>query len=75
MTPQQIIRALETRGISQYRVARLLSEKGAAVSQSTINRIARGETDDPSYRVGIALASLLNEVSAAAPRKRRAAHA
>lgn len=58
MDPQRIVSEIEALGLSQYAMARILRKRGCRISQSTINRIANGETKDPSYRVVSALDDL-----------------
>lgn len=64
MDGSQIIERLKAHGLSEYAIAKRLNELGLSVSQSTVNRIATGETENPSYRVWRALESLLEEIAA-----------
>ena len=65
MDAPQIIEKLKEHGFSEYEIAKRLEAAGHAVSQSTINRIATGETGNPSYRVWRALESFHAEVTSA----------
>lgn len=55
MDARQTIDELKALGLSEYEIAKRLK----TVSQSTINRIATGETPNPSYRVWRELSELL----------------
>jgi transcriptional regulator with XRE-family HTH domain len=59
MDAKQVIDELKTLGLSEYEIAKRLK----TVSQSTVNRIATGETPNPSYRVWRELSSLLAELT------------
>lgn len=58
MDLRRIVHELKTADLSEIEIARRLTEAGTPVSQSTINRIANGETDRTSYLVGKALEKL-----------------
>ena len=59
MDAQQIIAELKALGLSEYEIAKRLK----TVSQSTVNRIATGESADTSYRVWRALSDLLAKLT------------
>jgi transcriptional regulator with XRE-family HTH domain len=59
MDALQIIEKLKARGLSEYAIAKRTEERGTPVSQSTVNRLASGETRNPSYDTFRALESLL----------------
>lgn len=59
MDAKQVIDELKVLGLSEYEIAKRLK----TVSQSTINRIATGETPNPSYRVWRELSDLLAEMT------------
>jgi len=65
MDAKQIIDELKKLGLSEYEIAKRLKN----VSQSTVNRIATGETLDPSYSVWRALSDLLAELTITHPVK------
>lgn len=48
MDPLQIINTLKARGFSEYAIAKRSKELGRPISQSTVNRIATGETTNTS---------------------------
>jgi transcriptional regulator with XRE-family HTH domain len=54
MTPQEIVRALESKGWSQHQIARAIG-----ISQPSLWRIATGITTGPKYYVMDALRELL----------------
>jgi hypothetical protein len=54
MTPQEIVRALEARGMTHHQIA-----KSIGVTQSSIWRIAAGITTGPKYWVMDSLRLLL----------------
>lgn len=59
MDAKQVIDELKALGLSEYEIAKRVK----TVSQSTVNRIATGETTDPSYRVWRELSDLLAEIT------------
>jgi len=59
MDARQIIDELKALGLSEYEIAKRLK----TVAQSTVNRIATGETPNPSYRVWRQLSELLAELT------------
>lgn len=61
MDAKQVIDELKALGLSEYEIAKRLK----TVSQSTVNRIATGETPNPSYRVWRELSGLLAEMTIA----------
>jgi len=61
MDARQIIDELKALGLTEYKIAKRLG----TVSQSTVNRIATGETPNPSYRVWRQLSELLAELTIA----------
>lgn len=61
MDAKQVIDELKALGLSEYEMAKRLPN----VAQSTINRIATGETPNPSYRVWRELSDLLAEITIA----------
>jgi transcriptional regulator with XRE-family HTH domain len=69
MDPKQIIEQLKLLGLSEYEIAKRLSSSDEPVSQSTINRIATGDTANPSYRVWKALSDLLAELNPSSSRE------
>jgi predicted transcriptional regulator len=71
MDAKQIIDELKKLGLSEYEIAKRLKN----VSQSTVNRIATGETLNPSYSVWRALSDLLAELTITHPIKPPAARA
>lgn len=73
MDADQIIEKLKTdHGLSEYAIAKRTEERGTPVSQSTINRIATGETRNPSYSVFRSLEGLLSDLSKPRSPKRAA---
>jgi transcriptional regulator with XRE-family HTH domain len=70
MDASQIIEKLKERGWSEYAIAKRTKERGTPISQSTVNRIATGETENPSYETFRALESLLVDSSKSRPSRR-----
>lgn len=73
MDASQIIEKLKEQGLSEYAIAKRTKERGTPVSQSTVNRIATGETENPSYETFRALESLLVDFSKSRLSRRAAA--
>jgi transcriptional regulator with XRE-family HTH domain len=59
MDPLQIVDKLKERGFSEYAIAKRSKELGRPVSQSTVNRIATGETTNTSLETLRALELVL----------------
>lgn len=59
MDAKEVIDQLKALGLTEYAIAKRLG----TVSQSTINRIATGESSDTSYRVWRALSDLLAQMT------------
>lgn len=62
MNARQIIDKLKEHALSEYAIAKKTQATDAPVSQSTINRIATGETVNPSYGTWQSLMSVLAEI-------------
>jgi len=63
MDAPQIIEKLKEHGLSEYEMAKRTKALGRPVPQSTINRIATGETKNPSYRTYSSLEFLLIDLT------------
>jgi len=59
MDPLQIVDKLKESGLSEYAIAKRSKELGKPVSQSTVNRIATGETTNTSLETLRALELVL----------------
>ena len=71
MDPLQIIDKLKEHGLSEYAIAKRSKALGRPVSQSTVNRIATGETTNTSLDTLRSLEFVLADV--AKPRSSRRA--
>ena len=64
MTPQQAVQLLNTRGINQPGIVKMLSERGIRANQPTISRIASGAIAEPKFALGHAIVVLAQEIDA-----------
>lgn len=72
MDPLQIVDKLKERGLSEYAIAKRSRELGRPVSQSTVNRIATGETTNTSLETLRALELVLADALPKSRTSRRA---
>ena len=70
MDAPEIIEKLKSYDLSEYEIAKRLKALGHRISQSTVNRIATGKTEDTSYRVWRALESLYLDIARSRSAKR-----
>lgn len=75
MDPLQIVDKLKERGLSEYAIAKRSKELGKPVSQSTVNRIATGETTNTSLETLRALELVLADALPKARSSKRAVSA
>ena len=75
MDPLQIVDKLKECGLSEYAIAKRSKELGKPVSQSTVNRIATGETSNTSLETLRALELVLASASSKTRSSKRAASA